>query len=125
MLHLKHKKLIETATVYALRSPMRYKYACVFAKGNKILSIGYNKYVLTPLSGLRTTHAEIDALLQIPDKTQLNGAYAIVIRVNIDSNYKKCSYLSATPCYDCEVKLKKIMRKYGLKAVYYTTDMNL
>ena len=34
-------------------------------------------------------------------------------------------FLYSRPCYDCEIFLEKCMKKWGLRNVYYTTDMTI
>lgn len=121
--HIKHKHFLEYAALYALKSPLKWKYAAIIVKKNKIISIGYNHYTLTPFSGLYSTHAEIDALNNCKNKKDLSGAVMYVVHVNMNLLNNPSTYLSAAPCFDCEVKLCKCMKKFGLTTVYYSTEM--
>lgn len=121
----KFEKYIEEAASVALKSPMTWKYACVIVNGNKIISTGHNKYARrTQLSDVFSLHAEMDALSNVRNTKELRGSTVIVVRVNISPELPY-TYLQAVPCHNCEVRLRKWQRKYGIKDVLYTTDVNL
>lgn len=115
----RYLEFVELAAGHAMKSPLKWKYACIIINGNKIVSIGYNSYKKTLVSGLYSTHAEIDALNKCKNKKDLKGAIMIVVRVNISKElpYK---YLTATPCKECERKINKCMKEYGISKCYFT-----
>jgi len=119
----RYNDIISIAAMHAEKSPLKWKYACIIMNKNKIVSIGYNHYRLTQVSGLYSTHAEIDALLKCRDKRQLNGADMYVVRINVNKELPYV-YLKAVPCEECEKKIKKCMKEYGLKKCYYTTKIS-
>ena len=66
---------------YAQKSDMDYHYACIITFGDKIISIGYNKYRQKKVSkthckkrknsGYYSRHAEEDALIKVPKSINL------------------------------------------------------
>jgi deoxycytidylate deaminase len=121
--HNKHIKYLDHAANFAIKSPLRWKYAAVIVNKNKIISTGYNHYIMTPFSGLYSTHAEIDALNNCKNKNNLKGAIMYVVHVNTNLIHKPYKYLIAAPCFDCEIKICKCMKKFGLSTIYYSTEM--
>lgn len=117
--HNKHKFFISYAKSYAFKSPLRWKYAAIIINQNKIISVGYNHSKLSTLSGLYSTHAEIDAIYNCKDKKLLRNAIMYVVHVNTNQKLND-EYALGAPCHDCEIKLLKCMNKYGLCKVYYT-----
>lgn len=61
-----------------------------------------------------TIHAERNALKDV-DHACLNGAILVVVRLNT-----KKELIGSKPCKDCEQVLRKFMKSYGLRAVYYS-----
>lgn len=114
----------ELCAQVAQKSPMEWKYGCVIVRKGRIISQGYNHYRLTPFSGPMTTHAEIDALNKLKNKNLLNNATMYIIRINnkISGPKKNYSILSGKPCHDCIVKLTKLIKRFGLKKIIYSTD---
>lgn len=108
----------------AENSPLKWKYGCIIEKRGEVIATGYNHYNLTPFSGIYATHAEVDALNNCRNKNMLKGANMYIIRINNKSGGPRGKYtvLSGKPCTECEIKLKKMIKKYGLNNVFYTID---
>lgn len=66
-----------------------------------------------------TIHAEKNVLKALGDFNKLRDADMYVMRCGKGDN--KSKFMNSKPCADCEMFLKKCMRKYGLKNVYYTS----
>ena len=62
----------------------------------------------------RTIHAEKAAVKELGDISKLRGASLCVWRVSA------MSILPSKPCEDCHLFLRKCMKEYGLRAVYYS-----
>lgn len=107
----------------AARSPHKYKHGCIIVKNGKILSKGHNHFKKGKFSTKLSTHAEIDAINKLRDKTLLRGADLYVVRLGSDSNGELIVHNSC-PCSTCFPKLVKCMKKYGLHNVFYSTDIN-
>ena len=119
----KKQHYINMALEEAKKSPVyQSKHGCIIIKDGHVISVGHNDYQKTPLSGFFTTHAEVSALMNLGDMNALRGADMYVVRLNRDSkNMLKVRY--SEPCSECRKKLLKCMRVYGLRNVYYSTDM--
>ncbi len=125
-LHAKHHYLLELAVLHATppKCAMRQPYVAIILKRGKIISVGYNSYRKKPFHSYYSIHAEIDALNNCSDKSQLSGADMYTIHLNRDKvHFPHLRFRSAAPCHDCQVKLKKAIDKYGLRKVFYTTDL--
>lgn len=117
-----HKRDLEMITIamqVAQNSALYQKHgAVIVGRGGKIIATGYNNHKNGHHSSCFSTHAEIDAFNKC-DRSLLLGARMYVVRlnrhnINIPRNSK--------PCYDCERRIKKMIREYGLEKVFYTTD---
>jgi deoxycytidylate deaminase len=108
----------------AENSPLKWKYGCVIVNRGQVISTGYNHYKIGPFSGIYATHAEVDALNNCRNKNKLKGANMYITRINNKIGGPRCEYtvLSGKPCDECHIKLKKMIKKYGLNNVYYTID---
>lgn len=62
-----------------------------------------------------TIHAEKAVIKKLGDLSKLRGADLYVFRVGGEEH----SHASA-PCSDCQIFLKKCMREYGLRFVFYS-----
>jgi hypothetical protein len=62
-----------------------------------------------------TIHAERNVLRMVGDVSLLRGATLVVVRVN-----KRGQLLNSEPCHECQCHLRKAMRDYGLRRVYYS-----
>lgn len=89
----------------------------VIMKRGKVIAKSHNN-IGTRSSGSgfsdRTIHAEKAAVKALGDISKLRGASLCVWRVSA------MSILPSKPCEDCHMFLKKCMKDYGLRAVYYT-----
>lgn len=107
---------------------MDYRLCAVIVKGGKILSTGYNRrstngFVEHYTSMIRgvgigdscSTHAEMDAVLNIRDKVDLRSCKIFVARLRIDD-----SIGMARPCRICQA----VLFSYGIRKAYYTIDEN-
>lgn len=66
-------------------------------------------------------HAEKAVIKKVGDLNKIRGATMIVIRVvQMKRKTASPSLGKSDPCYDCEKFLKKCMKEYGLRAVYYS-----
>lgn len=97
-----------------------YKVGCVIFKGKRILACGHNqKRTYTPRPLIRykkfpdSLHAELHAIMQVHDKTLLNGASILVVRVTMGERISL-----AKPCVHC---MKSILH-FGIKEIYYSTS---
>lgn len=103
--------LMRLAKRKAEKSKQSYKLGAVIAKGNKIISTGYNKKQINLKFGSgynKTLHAEGDAIRNaIKNKKCLKGTTIYIWRKN--------DRLSK-PCKCCH----KHIKKYGIKKVVYS-----
>jgi deoxycytidylate deaminase len=133
-IHLKELMYIHEAYQVSKKSNMHYKHGCIITKNGKILSTGFNRCVGFNWShnkeekekgkrkGKYSIHAEEDALQNI-DPTKLMGASMYVIRWGYSS--KEPILLNSEPCHKCQKKIRRSIKKYGLKNVYYSVETNL
>jgi len=106
-----------------------YHLCSVIVRGGSVVSVGYNKrntnsFVehFTDLArGQRdwcmSTHAEMDAVLQVRSKIDLRGSKIYTIRKHKDTD--KYSLLGMAKC--CEI-CQHVLYNYGIKKAYYTID---
>ena len=118
------KYYIELAIKEAIKSSLVMKHGCVIVNGHKIVATGHNNYsTKRKYSSLvrKSTHAEMDALFHVKDKSLLRNADMYVVRVNVcrEEIKLKCS----SPCIDCHHKLIRTMNKQGLRNVYYSVEV--
>lgn len=130
--HLKELGYIVEAVKISYKSNMRSKHGSIIVKNGKIISQGYNRYVGINWShnseiqgkgrGKYSIHAEEDALNKV-DPMKLSGASMYVIR------WSSCPgdslFMNSMPCLKCEKKIRKAMERYGLKSVFYSTEMDI
>jgi deoxycytidylate deaminase len=105
---------------------MRQHYIAIIVDNkNNIISVGFNtiRYRSSKHSSKNSLHAEIDAINRCQRKL-LNNATMFVTHVNHNPDIP-FTFVSAKPCHDCAIKLAKCMKNYGLRYVFYTTNMNL
>lgn len=93
----------------------------VFTRRGRVLSVGCNKLTRThPLikrfHAHRTIHAEMDAILSVRHKHDLNGTYLLVYREN-----KSGMLAMARPCDTCIA----IIKLFGISRIFYTTEQGL
>jgi deoxycytidylate deaminase len=100
----------------AENSPLQHKHSACLMKGDKIISIGYNKYIKESIINNNivkfTIHAEIDALCKL-DKKLIKGHDILIIRIS-----KSCNLKNSRPCNSCIEKLKR----RGIRKVYYSNE---
>jgi len=101
---------------YTRHSTTHFHMAVIMKRG-KVIAKSHNS-IGTRSSGSgfsdRTIHAEKAAVKELGDISKLRGASLCVWRVSA------MSILPSKPCEDCHIFLKKCMKDYGLRAVYYT-----
>lgn len=96
-------------------SDYRIKVGCVILKGNRIISIGFNKLKYNKVwcnPERKTLHAEASAI-KTSGKNKLKNGIAYIYREKHDG-----SIGLARPCSDCMKKLKD----FGIKTIYYSID---
>ena len=64
----------------------------------------------------RTIHAERAVIKKVGDKSKLDGAIMVVIRIMRGSR----EVGNSEPCHSCRCHLEKCIRDNGLKYVYYS-----
>ena len=96
----------------AAKSQCNFQVSCIiFNKKGRIISHGYNHISnLTKRFGLRSVHAEMDALMRKGLK-RTNDLEAFIYRKNGNP---------ITPCNVCA----KLLRNFGIKTVYCTYGEN-
>lgn len=108
---------------------LEYHLCAIIVRGGSVISVGFNKRATngfvehyTDLAkGQRdwcmSTHAEMDAVLQARQKTDLRGAKIYVIRKRQD--IKKFGTLGiAKPCEICQ----HVLYNYGIRRAYFSID---
>lgn len=113
-------KAMEMAQRHPHRKNVVSLHAAIIVRGGAIISTGINKPKRNSFVDLHayhpgcTIHAEVDAILKARKRTDLTGAKIYVARVK-----KGCgSSGTSKPCPMCQ----EVIKKYGIKKVYYTSD---
>jgi deoxycytidylate deaminase len=115
IINRKHGFYFSKASKIAEKSSMTHQHGCVIVsdEGN-ILSCGYNK-MEDFMCHKYSIHAEIDAICKVKkNKSILQQSTMYIVRISkrgIALKYSK-------PCSDCQ----KMIEKYGIKRVYYSTS---
>lgn len=111
------RRFLNLALKISNTSPHRFRMAAIVVKGNRIMSVGTNKYKthprqINPHTGESgsSVHAELDAIIGLP-KESLKGATIYVARQTIDGNPA-----IAKPCKCCQ----KVIEVSGIIRVFYT-----
>jgi deoxycytidylate deaminase len=110
---------------------LRSHVCALITKGGSILSIATNTINPDPYSlkythneYLNSTHAEVNAILQIRHKIDLTGTKMWVARLTKPDLTETCPKVPeiamTAPCKTC----KKIIKMHGIYRVYYTIDAN-
>lgn len=107
-------------------------HVAVIIKRSKILSVGTNRAGSRSCgSGFSSysLHAERAAVKALGDLSRLRGAELFVLRVPAAGHVRGSGVaardlLFSRPCHECTVFLEKCMRVWGLRRVFYSTDMN-
>lgn len=106
-----------------------YRLCAVLVRGGSVVSVGFNKrntngfveHYTDLAKGLRdwnmSTHAEMDAVLQARQKTDLRGMKIYVVRKRQDTE-KYGTFGMAKPCEICQ----HVLYNYGIRRAYYTID---
>lgn len=108
------RKFFEIARKAAYNSDYdQHKMGAVIARGNKLISIGFNKKRTHPLSRGRfnNIHCELSAIINAQGDTR--GAEIYIYRET-----KQGQKAMARPCPHCQ----NLIREFGLKVSYYTVD---
>ena len=117
---------IMAAAHEASKSPMRFKHGAVIIKNGKLISSGYNNRISRPFvcngADEWSIHAEIAVINNVQNFKLLENAELFVVRVLLNDNSEIMKINSSKPCAACRVKLIKIMKKYKMKCVYYTSE---
>jgi hypothetical protein len=102
-----------------MKTNFRKVHIAMLVKRGKLLGIATN-YVGSRTSGCGydtlSIHAERALLKKIGDYKKLDGATMIVIRISSRIN----AVGDSRPCETCQPHMKKCMREYGMKCVYYS-----
>ena len=99
-------------------------------KRGKLLSVGTNRAgTRSRGSGFSafSLHAERAAVKALGDLSLLRGAELYVVRLPHAGHVREGltnDLLYSRPCHECTVFLEKCMRVWGLRRVFYSTDMN-
>jgi tRNA(Arg) A34 adenosine deaminase TadA len=102
-------------------NPHRSKlHVAIIVKRGKILAEATNELASRTLSGssrgsMNYIHAERNVIRELGNHENLRGADLYVMRIS------KQAFMYSQPCPQCTVLLKKCMKTYGLKNVYFTT----
>ena len=106
---------------------MEYHLCAVIVKSGKPISVGFNSFSTNAFvehyanlsRGIRdyclSTHAEMDAVLRIRNRVDLNGCKIYVAR-----NLKKGGMATSRPCEICQ----NVLYNYGIKRAFYTINDN-
>lgn len=125
MLTSRDYKMFNLAKTLALSSSFyKYKIGCVVVLKKHIISVGVNSYKTHPIqkyyNKLRfpedthhTLHAEIHALVSIPDDIDLSDATVYTYRESLEGNLRK-----SRPCPSCMGMIKD----HNIHRICYTTD---
>ena len=127
MLNNRILKFFEVAKAVSKTSEYpRVKIGCCIVKKNKILAVGVNllkshpiQKVFNEFRGLDTNkihnniHAELDAILKVRHREDLEGADIYIYREDVEGKKRICK-----PCSAC----KNLLKLYKLRTVYYTAD---
>lgn len=110
---IRQQQFIEEAKYQANKSTFHFRHGAIIVHGNRIISTGYNRYILTCYRKKRiTVHAEMDAINNCPPsflKTKQLQMY--VVRIGLSGNL-----LNSRPCDHCTRQIEK----KGIKVVRYS-----
>jgi len=101
---------------------MAFKHGAIIVRNGKQISSGYNKRVSRPFycrGGDFSIHAEMDVINKVSDFALLRDAELYVVRVLLNDENEIIKINSSYPCHACRTKLMKVVRKYGLKRIFY------
>jgi deoxycytidylate deaminase len=69
----------------------------------------------------RNIHAEENVVRVLGDKSKLRGSDMYIMRFGKGEHADQ--FINSKPCAKCASFLEKCMEKYGLRHVYYTSDL--
>ena len=97
----------------------RARVGAVIVRGGRILGVGsnrvryYHQQRTHPHRHIQSLHAEIAAILDVRNPSQLKGSTMFVARIKKDG-----SLALAKPCAYCQ----RVINNFGIKRVVFTTD---
>ncbi len=94
-------------------------HVAILMKGKKIVKMEANKMGSRKKGcgySNQTIHAEIAVVKKLGDLRALKNMTMVVLRYG----HEKDDWLISKPCEQCQVKLEKFIRIYGLKCVFHT-----
>jgi deoxycytidylate deaminase len=110
---------IEKLKKLATNSPIQYRHGACLLKGNKIYSVGINRYIKEIILNNKlikfTVHAEMDALYKYDGKN-IKGMDILIIRIGKLGDSSKLR--NSRPCNSCIEK----MAQRGIRKVYYSNE---
>lgn len=116
---MKHlEKAFKLACEHPYYNELKSLHGAVLVKGGRVLAQGINKPKTNQFIETYahhedcTIHAEAHVILQVRKKIDLNGAKLYVARMRKNDKQPGIS----KPCIMCQ----KIIRRYGIKKVFYT-----
>ena len=120
------RRWLNIARELATSSKCKSLHGAVIVKSGRIIGSGFNhdRYrgfgTLTYTNygkKIYSTHAEIDALLDVGDYSLLRGATMYITRRDKDGNF---GY--SAPCIRCQEMIKTMQSKWGLSRALFTLD---
>jgi len=122
-MHVDRKKMYEIVYQHLpkliMKSCIKNLHIAMIFKGKRMLAIATNFLGSRSQGcgfGERTIHAERAVIKKLGDHTLLDGAIMVVFHVTSYGG----AILYSEPCKGCKPHLRKCMREYGLKCVYYS-----
>jgi deoxycytidylate deaminase len=109
---LKHFRLARQISKHSTHH--QHMHGCVITRGNKVISVGFNKIKTNPNSNhpYYSTHAELSAVLKA-DRSDLIGATVYVYREHRDG-----TLANSKPCKSCQ----NLLVEAQVSMVYYSTE---
>jgi cytidine deaminase len=93
----------------------QYRVGSVLINKGNVASVGANNHKTHPISGFKTTHSEIQAIIGVR-WSDISGPIIFVARININGKVGM-----AKPCLSCQ----KVLREYGVRKAYFTTAASI
>jgi deoxycytidylate deaminase len=131
IIHKNDYEIMLYAVELAKKSNMSNKHGSVIIdnKGN-IISTGFNKMLCISKDKLKifdkdtkvkiSNHAE-EVALKKADPKKLNGAKLYIIRAGVGICGENPIFMNSKPCKRCTQIIETCIKKFGLKAVYYSS----
>jgi len=111
------QKHMEDVIPCKARNHNTHYHVAVIVKRGKVIAESNNRIGTRSRAsgfGNQTIHAEKAVVKELGDISKLRGASLCVWRIS------SINVLPSKPCEDCHIFLKKCMKDYGLRAVYYS-----